>query len=147
MSVFNPEEFLNQTVTASFSTKFDPVPEGEWPAVIDDGQNAIKIRTLPQGQVVADVLWNIVDEQLKANLGKEKLVVRQSVFLDLNAEGKLDFGKEKNVQLGRIREALGQNFADRPWNIGMLKGAGPAKLKVTVRDGEYNDVKGVNKIG
>lgn len=147
MSVFNPDDFLNQTITGSLDTKREPVPEGEWTAAVDDGSNALKFRTLTNGQVILDVNWNILDDQLKANLGRDKLTVRQSIFLDLTADGKLDNAKGKNVDLGRVREALGQNFSDRPWGVAMLKGAGPAKIKVTVRDGEFNDVKGVIKIG
>jgi hypothetical protein len=148
MSVFNPDEFLNQSIEGSFATRMTPVPEGEYPAVIDE----LKVRTTDKGQVILDVTWNIVDDALKSNLGRDKITVRQSAFLDLDSNGKLQAGENKNVTLGRIREAIGQNYSDRPWVVGQLKGAGPAKIKVTQRPGQeagdvFNDVKGIAKIG
>lgn len=56
--------------------------------------------------------------------------VRQTLWLDTTESGGLDFGKGKNVGLGRLREALGQNAPGKPWAPGMLVG-GVAKVKVS----------------
>ena len=40
------------------------------------------------------------------------------------------FGSNKNVKLGRLREALGQNKNGQAWSFGMLKGAGPIKVSI-----------------
>jgi len=64
-------------------------------------------------------------------LGREPKV-RQSLMLDVRADGALEFGKGKNVGLGRVREALGQNSTGRPWSFPMLGGQ-LAKVKVKHR--------------
>ena len=56
--------------------------------------------------------------------------VRQTIWLDLTESGSLDFGKGRNVGLGRLRDALGQNETGKPWQPGMMVG-GVAKIKVT----------------
>lgn len=148
MSVFNPEAFLQQTITDSMETRFTPIPEGEYLASIDD----LKMRLIEKtGSVILDITWAILDDNLKATLGLEKPSVRQSVFLDLDSNGRLAVGQNKNITLGRVRDAVNQNNAGQAWGVNMLKGAGPAKLKVTQRTDQndtskiYNDVAMVAK--
>lgn len=150
MSVFNPEAFLTQQETGALSTKFEPVPDGEYPAMIGADENSVKARTTASGRAILDVTWEINDPDLASRLGKDRITIRQSVFLDLTPQGTLDRAKGKNVQLGRLRDALGQNDPSRPWSPLNLRGAGPAKIRVTSRSGDddtiYNDVKGVAKM-
>ncbi|MGH2638967.1 MAG: hypothetical protein ACRDF4_06765, partial [Rhabdochlamydiaceae bacterium] len=44
-------------------------------------------------------------------------------FLELTSSGAIDFGKGKNVGLGRLREALGQNKIGKPWSFNMIRGS------------------------
>lgn len=142
-STFDPEVFMSTEVTESMATKFDPVDEGEFVASVE----AFKVRAVKDA-VVLDVLWLILDDALEAKMNMEKIIVRQGVFLDVEHDGRLMTGINKNVRLGRLREALGQNRPGQPWNFRMLKGAGPVKITVTQRastdptkpDEIYNDV-------
>lgn len=150
MSVFNPDAFMNEQAAGALSTSFEPIPDGEYKAMIGSDENAVKARTTSTGRAVLDVTWELFDPELAAKLGRDKLTVRQSVFLDITPQGGLDRGKGKNVQLGRIRDALNQNDPTKPWSPQQLRGAGPAVVRVTQRaseDGQviYNDVKGVSK--
>ena len=47
-------------------------------------------------------------------------------------------GKGKNVALGRLREALGQNTPGKPWSFGMLVGQ-VAKVAVKHRITDAGD--------
>jgi hypothetical protein len=149
MSVFDPNHFLQQTVEGgNFETRVTPIDEGEYPAVID----AIDIKTLTKSGIryVAELRWSIMDENVKAKLGLPKVTVRQSVFLDIDEAGRYEKGPNKNVQLGRVRDAVGQGNVN-PWALAMLQGAGPAKVKITKRPDDkdptivYNDVAAVTK--
>lgn len=136
MSAFDPEAFMRQETTEQNETRFEPVPEGEFVAMVDD----LVIRN-PKDSVIADISWEIKDEELRARLGMDdsrKILVRQSIFLDVEESGALSFGPNKNVQLGKLRSALGQNESGQPWSFEMLKGAGPAKIKV-IQDPDKND--------
>lgn len=144
MSAFDPEIFLATTTEESLSTQYVPVPEGEFQAVITkiDARN-------PKGNAILDVTWEIDDEGVRAETGMDHPTCRQSVFLDMNDNGSLATGKGKNVQLGRLREALGQNNPNQPWAPSMLEG-NVARVTVSHRMYEGNifaDVKGVTKIG
>lgn len=152
-SVFDADAFLGDTSSDALDTVYVPIPAGTYVATVDD----IVVRTADTKrgqQVVADILWAIDNPQLAAEMGRDKLTVKQGLFLDtvvVNGATKLDFGKGKNVGLGKIRDALGQNNPGQSWNPGMLKGAGPAQIKVVQnpdKTGEvYANVKSVGKLG
>jgi|SRR6516162_1131119 len=151
MGVFDPTKFLESTTTDAGSTARNPVPAGEYKATIDD----LELRTAntKNGErQILRVIWEIHDEGAKEATGLDKVTVRQDIWLDLTPAGNdLDYSKGKNIGLGRLREAVGQNNAGEAWNPGMLKGAGPALLVVIERPDErsdvvYNDVKSVGQL-
>ena len=143
MSAFDLDSFMSQPADQG-STSISPIPEGEYLAIIDDVKP--RVVTTKLGEAIAlDVFFTIQDEALKAKLGRETLTVKGGFFLDMNG-GKMDMGKDKNVRLNRLREAVGQNSGG--WTPSKLKGAGPLKIKISQRvDGDmiYNDVKSYGK--
>jgi hypothetical protein len=143
MSVF---DLQNATFTESNSTTFTPVPEGEYIAAIRDADDC-KLRSTEKGYLILDVSWTIDDAAATEATGVATPKVRQSIFLDTTEAGGLDFSKGKNIQLGRLRDALNQNQSGQPWGFGMLVG-GVARVTVKHRmvdDQIYTDVKGVAK--
>lgn len=145
MSAFDPEQFLNQEHTEATSTTVEPVPEGEYSAQIEN-VTAKKVETKNGDEIVImDIIWDILDDDVKASLGRDKVTVKQGLILDLTDEGSLDFSKGKNVRLGRLREALGQNKDGKPWSPGKMIGES-ATVQVTQRPDKndpeviYNDV-------
>lgn len=129
MSTFDPDAFLNTQTTEANETHYTPVPGGDYKGVISD----LKLRT-PKESVIAELYWQLLDvpDAVLKEFGREKVIVRQSVFLDIE-NGVLAQGKNKNVQLGMVREALGLNTAGQPFSLRMLNGAGPAQLRVEVK--------------
>ena len=112
VSAFDPELFQNTTQEAEFSTEEIPVPEGEYNAAIA----SVKPR---QGgdSVMLDLFWKIDSPGIEDADGR---MSKQTIFLDINDGGQLDFGKGKNVQLGRLLAAL--NLNGKPWTPQGLKG-------------------------
>lgn len=150
MSVFDPKSFLQQSVDGgNFETRTTPIPAGEYPASIESID--MEVYTKKGVSYAAKVRWSILDDNVKAALGLPKVTVRQTVFLDINESGQLEKGANKNIALGRIRAALGQENVT-PWALALLIGAGPAKIKVTQRADDndasiiYNDVGAVTKL-
>jgi hypothetical protein len=125
MSTFNPDDFMNSTTSESNSTQYTQVPEGEFQASID----SVTPRTTGTGKALLSVKWKVDDEGVRLETGMAEPSVFQTVWLDVTESGGLDFGKGKNVQLGKLRDALGQNTPGKPWAPGMLVG-GLAKIKV-----------------
>lgn len=151
-SIFNPEQFLDQVYEEANDTKTIPVPEGEYLALVDD----VKARTWTSRDKMSsgislDVVFDVQDENAKAATGREKVVVRYSFSLDLDAAGRIDFGRGKNTKLGKLREVLDMNTPGVPFSFLNMKGR-MAKVFVTQRPSEdgqdiYNDIKSVSKVG
>lgn len=133
---FDPDAFMNTQFQEPNATRIIPCPAGEYNAMISD----LKTRTLPNGNVTMDVVWEIDDVGVREKTGRPKVTVRQTCWLDFDANGGLAFGEGKNVGLGRLRAAVGQNTAGQPWSPGMLKGR-TARVKVTHRaDKDSGDI-------
>jgi hypothetical protein len=142
-STFDVNSIQNAQFTDANSTVYTPIPEGEFKAIID--KQAIR---QAKESIILDITWKIDDATVTAETGIDNPSCRQSLFLDINEGGTIDFSKGKNINLGRLREALGQNKSGQAWQFGMLVGQ-IAKVKTKQRkDGEniYTDVVAVTKL-
>lgn len=142
--MFDPDEFLNTSVEGALSTRSIPVPEGEFLAEI----SGVSSRVVGEdSKPVLDVVWKIEgNEKVKEATGRDTSTVRQTIWLDISEAGGLDLSKGMNAQLGRLREAVGQN-GPGPWSAAMLPG-GQAIIRVAhrIHEGDtFSDVKGVAK--
>lgn len=146
MSIFDPESFMQSSVTGAHSTEYELCPEGDYNAVVlRDGFSAREV-TRQDGSAshVLDVPCQIDAPEKE---GANQKIVRYSVWLDLNESGGFDMSKGKNVRLGRLREAVGQNDPSRPWALLDLVGQ-PLRVKVQhSADGKYANVTAVGKVG
>ena len=128
MSNFDPDLFLSTSLDSKLDTVRPAIPPREYTAVIDDVIPRMTRSDDGTEYLIFDVLWAIDDQALKDATGRSKITSRQSLFLDMTPSGSIDAGKGKNTQLGRLREAVGQNTPG-PWAPSMLKGA-VARVKV-----------------
>lgn len=139
--MFDAAAFLDQTITDASSTSSLPCPKGSYTAIIEKVEprawaNAEK----GTSGVSLNVTWNIDDTTAKELTGRDKVVVFQSIFLDLNDTGGLDLRKGKNVQIGKLREAVNLNTPGQPFNFNMLVGR-PAKVQVAHRIDRSGDIQ------
>lgn len=149
MSAFDPDRFMAGSIDEPNDTQFVVCPAGEYLAVIDQvaKPRAIESQKNPgQTNYALDITWNIMDDKVKADLGREKITCRQTLWLDINDSGSLEMGKGKNISLGQLREALGMNTGK--FSFSSLEGAGPARVIVknsTGKDGQ--EFANVTKVG
>jgi hypothetical protein len=148
MSIFDPDSFMSATTEAANDTTVAPVPPGEYRAQIED----LKTREVSgkdgEPRYPMDVTYSILDDNVKATLGRDKVTARQTIWLDLTSQGQIDSGKGKNIGLGKLRAAAGLNKAGQPFAPSMLIGAvvrvttglRPDKNDPTI---QYTDVKSV----
>lgn len=148
MSVFDKDTFLSQQVSGGMSTEFPVISEHDADAYVKEvGFNS---GTISKGDRAGEpwamlvLHWVVESEQAKADTNRDEPIVRQSVFLDLH-EGMIDNREGKNIQLGRIRAAMGQN-GDGPWNPMMLEG-GAAHISITQRPDDNDPSKIYNDVG
>jgi len=121
MSTFDPENFINTGMKGSLDTQPIPVPEGEWTAQVDS-VNANVANTQEGEKLVLNLTWNILDPEVSQETKRDRNLVRQSIFLDVKEDGSLDMGTGKNVQLGKVRDALGQNDPKKEWRPSDMQG-------------------------
>lgn len=146
MSVFDKDTFLATEIKGANEVKYTPVPIGEYKGFIDE----LDMDSYDDTPILI-ITYALLDEQLKETLGLEKPTVQDRLFLDTEADGSISFGPNKNIRLGRTREACGQNDPKKPWNFNMLRGAGPVLLKVSHRfnkqtgEGPYANIDRVVK--
>lgn len=146
---FDPQAFLDSSISEAHDTKVIPCPTGEYMGIIS--------KVLPRqwtskdgtsSGIAIDIFWMVEDESVKELLGRPEVVVKQGIMLDTTTSGGLDTSRGKNVGLGRLREALEMNEPGAPFSFGMLPGRA-GKINVTHRiSGEdtFAEVKGVAKL-
>lgn len=147
--MFDTDSFLNTTTEAALDTVVKQIEPGEYPAVIEKLDTAtydIKKgeRAGQKGQRLI-VTWHIQDPAVEADLGR-KPTIMQNIFLDLTEDGNgLDMSEGRNVGLGKLRDAVGQNQPGKKWSPSMLIGSMATVLISTrmVDDNEYAEVKRV----
>ena len=156
---FDATAFMNQTVEGPMATFVAPPPEGEFMARVGSEEDDVKIDTFAGKKdpsrtfVRMTLVWDIIDENLKAQLQRDKIRVRDQFFLDIDPiTGQLKNGPEDNVSLGQRREAVGLNDGS-PFSIPMFRGRGPAMLRIRHRANDkdpqikYAEVARVVKLG
>ena len=146
-SIFDPDTFMDQEVSEGNSTERLLCPPGVYSASVEEVKfsNGEK-----EGKewVMMSLKWSIDDPSVLSELKRDKVTVRQSFFIDLTEDGGISTEKGSNVQLGKVRKALGLNegrFSPR-----MLMGQ-MALVEVVHRaqkDGTLSDeVKSVASLG
>lgn len=120
MSTFDTASFLNTAYTAATATAHIPVPEGVYTALtkqpeikegMKDGKPWYRL-TVPM---------SIDSQEVRELLGREEVKMNFQVFLEVE-NGVLAQGPGRNVQLGRLREALGLNNEGEEFTLNMLGG-------------------------
>lgn len=127
---FNKDAFLQTVVEAKLDTARIPWPEGDCETLIVRDVD-IKSGKYEKGdrkgqswvQLVVKISTtdaNVANEMQLS--GDQEPICYWQEFLDLDENGNLATGSGKNVKLGKLRAACGQN-SDDAWSIVSLKGA------------------------
>ena len=139
--MFDPNEFLNTTTTDTNDTKFVNPPDNMAGDSYTGIASKVEVRQW-QGKadpsksgLALDIVWEIQDESVKTYCGRNVVNVKQGLMLDMTEKGQLDMGKGKNLNLGKLREALGLNVSGQPFSFSMIQGR-IAGLFVGHRDNE-----------
>jgi hypothetical protein len=152
---FDLDTIMNTTVDAPMATSYPTHPEGEFPFMFDADPKMLEVRNIKgvsaNGNAYDFHQWELValaqDPKVKADMGRDKVTIRCRVNLDFDENGRFATGTGKNVMLGQIREALGQNVPG--WTAKQLLGAGPFIGRVKHTEGKdgrtYADIVAVAK--
>ena len=142
-----------QTGTGAGTPMFDPVLGTELARVSSSGidlaegfafartEGAKALQAMSYGQRAA-----MMADMVKL-LQRDKIRVRDQFFLDIDPiTGQLKNGPEDNVSLGQRREALGLNGVGA-FSPSMLRGAGPAMVKIVHRPDDRDPTRKYAEIG
>jgi len=129
-SVFDPETFLDTETSDTGDTRFTPIPAAEYKGIIN---KVAKPRVMTDGGVVLDILWEVLDDNIRQMMNRDKVLCKQSIWLDIE-DGHLAFGVNQNVGLSKLRDAVKQNKSGKPWAPRMLEGKGPCLIQVSQKE-------------
>jgi hypothetical protein len=113
--LFDPITLLNQDLEAN-ATRRDPLPQGEVIAQIT--KMAFKNGTIQKGDRAGqpwdrlDLTLEITDPEYLAQYGdgtQEKATTNLGIMIEMSDTGGIAVGPNKNVRLGRLRDAAGVN--------------------------------------
>lgn len=127
MSSFDKESFLSQSVEAPMETKYTPLEEGDYTGFVED----VEADSWDDKPILI-VTYNITDEKAKEQLERDKVTLTDRIFIEVEEDGSIATGPNKNVKLGQLRDAVAQNDAGA-WSPSMLRSAGPVRIKLTHR--------------
>lgn len=134
---FDAANFLDDNSTQAGSTKIDPIPAGEYNAIITNLDQKVMPRKDGSGNmVIFEFELTIQAPEVAAKLGRTELKTTYAIFPDVK-DGKLDYSQGKNIKLNRLREAAGKNVPGQAFSPRMLVGT-PIKV-VTKLDPDKND--------
>lgn len=156
MPPFDPDAFMATNVDQALDDQYVNHPIGEFRFMVDSFDSKV-FKTMDRSDgsgtfTTFEIPLVSQDDAVKARMSRDKVTVRYKGFLDFDSNGQLDFSKGKNVKLGMLRTAVGQNEAGKPWNFQMLSGAGPIMGKVVETSDKkdstikYTEVSRVTKI-
>jgi len=138
--MFDVNAFVNQTYNQATSSDYALIPEANDVRMMTGSGPLEKwFRTFTANDVqyvTLEVPMIILDEAIKTEMARDTVMSRYKMFLDFDETGNLDFGKGRNVKLGQLREALGQNDPGAPWSPAMLADAGPLLGKIVHTSGK-----------
>lgn len=126
MSQFDAQSFLQTAIKAELDTQIIPCPVGDYRFTI----SKLDVRQAGRKDNPNDKL-TFLDATCDLDIGlypdvieatkRDKITLRYSVILDLDENGRLDTSTGRNVGLGRLREAVGQNTGEE-WSFNQLIG-------------------------
>lgn len=148
---FDASSFMNAQFDQPLETERKLVPPGEYQAMVGDfDETAFQTHEFeykkgpragqPGEMTNFRIPFVIQDAKAAQAVGRDdgEVIAYKQVTLDFDSNGGLDFGVNRNVELGQIRQAVGQNNPG-PWSPSNLRGAGPVMVKVEHRKGKRKD--------
>lgn len=151
---FDADAFMGQTVDAELDTVVQIPPEGDYRAMIGSfdsetgffaGEAGPNAKNPGKPFLIFRPPFVLQDEprlaEVLAARGTEQIVVGHAgMFIDLSDTGALDVSKGKNVDLGKLRDAVGQNKTPG-WKFSDLIGAGPVMVHIKHEKDKNDDTK------
>lgn len=159
MARFDKDMFLAVTYDDANDTERTLFPIGECvaqtieeidilpPEARTDAETGETTETRPQLKLKIRVREDHA-ERIRAEFGydpNKPVYFNYRFRLDINAEGHLEFGPNKNIALGQLRAAVGQNNPGESWSIRNLMGCHPFGFTVRHEEWEFNGKKGTRE--
>jgi len=115
MSQFDPESYLDATLEEP-TEKRPPLPAGTYSATLGEP------KARPWNSRDGMKSGTAIDVPVEVEHEGQKYVVRDSIMLDVKADGSIDNTPGSNRRLRMYREATGLNVAGQAFSFRMLQG-------------------------
>jgi len=136
--MFDPAVMAQMTFSNANSTEFVPFPAGDHDFVILESKIELW-SSQEKGTSGLKLVMKVdpidADGKIKEETGRDKNELKYEIMLDTTDDGSgLDFGKGKNVRLGRLREYCDLNKPGQDFNFNMFAGK---MVRLTIKHGVY----------
>lgn len=115
--MFDVDAFLSSTIDQTLDTTRLPVPPGDYLAQINTDDKAISVDkgTIGKGERTGQPWASLVvsmtipdpSGSIKAATGRDPVIVRHNIFLDLTTQGDMDWSTGKNINFAKLFAACG----------------------------------------
>lgn len=119
--MFDAQAFLESAVQGEMSTERPLIPENEYHVEIED----VEVKeTKNPSWLQCTLKTQVDDEAAAATLGRKStpFTYNFSFPIELDEGGGMAMGEGKNILVGQLRAATGQNNAAKPWRFADLIG-------------------------
>lgn len=143
-STFDLDALVGQSTSAAGQTSLPMPDEGEYRAVIDDAPDGTtkwfrQVETKNGPRLILRIPFVIQDPAVGQKLGREKVVVSKDCWVDVADDGSIDWSKGRNLDINRVRDAVGLNRDGVAFSLASLPNAGPCLIRVIKRPIEGRD--------
>ena len=127
---FDLQQFTDTAYEDAFESEYTLIPEGEYVVNITDLE-AKPGALEDQKSVMLTLKLSVNDDAVKQLMSRDPYIWNYVVFCDVNDDWQLVYGKNQNLELGRIRKALRMNNPGKPFSIANLIGSDDMRVQVT----------------
>lgn len=111
--LFDPASFLRAPVDTELPTRRQPLPAEETYGQITK-IDLVSGKKDDRVWAKLNVSIAISDQEFLQRAGREQATITYGLMLDVNENGALQFGADKNFRLGALRAATGTNLPGKP---------------------------------
>lgn len=107
-SMFDADSLLQTQVEGSLDTSRKPIREMEEAQMVIKSVG-LKLTGKNSEYTVLDLVFIVDEQDARDDTGMTEPQIKHGVFLDIDDSGMIDMAEGKNIDLGRLRAACGQN--------------------------------------
>lgn len=127
---FDVNQFLNTSIEAAHEVDFTNVPDGEYRVNIDGIDAKAGKSEGDQNSVMLTLKLKFHDAAIAELMNRDPYIWNYIVFVECDQNYQVLYGKNQNIELGRVRAATNTNNPNKKFSFSMLENTPDLIIKV-----------------